>query len=271
MDLWRWFDEWTEGWRGNLFYAAMLALFALIRATGVTIESGQRGLRFTFGRAGRVLEPGFHMLVPFLQKVRRLPSRSRTIDLAAQQVTTLDGFVYKVDANLVYRVADLRLALVEVDRLEVGILQMCALGVHEVMRDLDADSVRAADSLDVRLREILARRLLPWGVEVERAGFGSITPTEKTLRLTQLARLTNTRRAMLERLERALPHGAALALLGTRTRCYPRSLVARSREEHSRRRRAWTAALLAQGLSRAQASAPMSRRVPASAGPSGGL
>ena len=93
----------------------LVILFAtgagLVRAMGVTIESGQTGLLFSFGRARRTLAPGFHPLIPFLQRVRRLPTRSRTLDMPAQRVVTLEGLVYHVDANLVYRVIDVRKAL----------------------------------------------------------------------------------------------------------------------------------------------------------------
>ena len=75
-----------------------------------------------FGRARRELEPGFHLLIPFLQRARRMPTRSRTLDLPAQRVATHQGLVYHVDANLVYRVTDVRKAMIQVDQIEKGMI-----------------------------------------------------------------------------------------------------------------------------------------------------
>src|SRR3954466_5387539 len=68
----------------------LLVLFALLRTLGTTVQTGQAGVLFSFGRARRVLEPGFHPLIPFLQRVRQIPIRSVTLDLHKQRVTTAD-------------------------------------------------------------------------------------------------------------------------------------------------------------------------------------
>lgn len=228
----------------------------LVRAMGVTIESGQTGLLFSFGRARRTLAPGFHPLIPFLQKVRRLPTRSRTLDIPAQRVVTLQGLVYHVDANLVYRVTDVRKALVEVDHLEKGMFQMLGMGIQEVLRQATRDELRETADLDRRLADNLARRLAAWGVEVERAGFPSITPSPRTLRITQLASLTDERHVTMDTFARGrLPAGPGLGLVGTRH--MPRSRTRRLRHqeiEHRRLRR------IRRGLKRLGWSAPEQKR-----------
>jgi hypothetical protein len=238
----------------------LVILFAtgagLVRAMGVTIESGQTGLLFSFGRARRTLAPGFHPLIPFLQRVRRLPTRSRTLDMPAQRVVTLEGLVYHVDANLVYRVTDVRKALVEVDHLEKGMYQMLGMGIQEVLRQATRDELRETADLDKRLADNLARRLAAWGVEVERAGFPSITPSPRTLRITQLASLTDERQHITDIFAKGgLASGPRLGLVGTRHMPRSRTRHLRRQEtEHRRLRRIRT------GLLRRGWSAPEQKR-----------
>ena len=123
-------DEFSD----EFVYVATVLIAAIVRAVGVTVHTGQHALRFSFGRAGKVLEPGFHLLVPFLQVVRKIPTRSRTLNLPSQRVTNFEGLVYQVDANLVYRVVDVRKALIQIDDLVKGMLEMLGLGVQEVVR-----------------------------------------------------------------------------------------------------------------------------------------
>ena len=50
-------------------YVLFLLVYSFVRATGITVKSGTTGLLFSFGRARRVIAPGFRMLIPFLQVV----------------------------------------------------------------------------------------------------------------------------------------------------------------------------------------------------------
>lgn len=210
---WELFDRFKD----DLAFIIAASVAAFLRAMGVTIESGWTGLLFTFGRARKELQPGFHLLVPFAQTAKRLPTRSRTMDLPAQRVTTYDGLVYLVDANIVYRVSDVRKALIEVDDLERGMLQMLGLAVQEVVRAASGAECSTSGALDARFVQSLERRLAVWGVTIESAGFPSIRPSPRTLRITQLSETVAARRRQLAELEPLVgDRASALALVGTR-------------------------------------------------------
>lgn len=212
------------------------AVAALAQAMFYKVQTGETGLLFSFGRARRELRPGVHFLIPFVWRARKMPTRSRTLDLPFQQVVNQDGLVMFVDANLVYRVTEVRKAMIEIDQLEKGMLQMLGLGVQEVLRSTPREEFRQSGDLDRRLATNLARRLAPWGVSVEHAGFPSISPSPHTLRITQLgARVDERRRGRDLLVERGVASRRALPLIGTRT--VPRARIHRKRELEFLRRR----------------------------------
>jgi regulator of protease activity HflC (stomatin/prohibitin superfamily) len=185
-----------------------------------------------------VLEPGFVFKIPYFQTVRTLPTRSRTMDVPNQKVTSADGLVWFVDVNLVYRIVDIRKALIEIDDLVHGMQQMMSLSVQEIVSAARRDSLRLSGELDGQLARSMGARLEAWGVAVEHAGFISIKPSPKTLRFTQQLHSTEERRRNLELLvSRGLDQGLALAMLGSAPRISRRALRATAREEVSRRRR----------------------------------
>ena len=237
----RWVFAWLlEDYARELFYVVFVVVAGIVRRSGTTIVSGSTGLKFTFGRARKICEPGFHPLFPLLQTIKTIPTRARTLDLPAQKLTTLDGLVFRVDASLVYRVVDVRKALIEVDDLQKGMLQMLGLGVHEVLRDLDRARLRVSSELDAALVANLTRRVEPWGVVVDRAAFTTIDPTRETTRITQLESLTRSRTRALELFAaRGVTPRIDLALLGSHKHFVRRTRVLREQAVATRARRRW--------------------------------
>ncbi|MFT7678498.1 MAG: regulator of protease activity HflC (stomatin/prohibitin superfamily) [Planctomycetota bacterium] len=222
--------------KDDLFVVFAATAAAIVRAMGVTIRTGTTGLRFTLGRASKELAPGFHPLFPGLQSVKRIPTRSRTMDLPSQRVVNTDGLVYYSDANIVYRVIDVRRALIEIDDLEKGMRQMLTMGVQEVLRATDRHTISDTAALSEALLRNLEHRLEPWGVAVERAGFPSIGPSPRTLRITQLAKKVEERERTRDYLASSgVAAGMDLGLVGTRRMPRSRAKRAIAREQHQRR------------------------------------
>jgi len=230
---------WDDNHR-EFSYALLAGFVALVKRVGKTVESGTVGVKFSFGRATRTCEPGFYPLVPFLQTIRVMPSRARTLELPEQRLTTLDGLVYSVDASLVYRVTDVTKALIQIDDLGKGMQQMLGLAVQEVLRGLDRASLAVSAELDKALALNLTRRLEPWGVHVERAALTTINPTAHTMRITQLSGRLRARDQALTIFESAnVERSQGLALLGMTTRFTRRTVRHRSLALQQRHHRRW--------------------------------
>jgi regulator of protease activity HflC (stomatin/prohibitin superfamily) len=232
-----------------------LAVWGVLRLAATTVNTGEAGLFFSFGRAKTVLGPGVKLLIPIFQVVRKLPARSRTLHLPAQRVCSSEGLVYDVDANLVYRIVDVRKALIEIDDLVRGMTQALGLAVQELLRSRARDELHRGPELDHALERALEARLEPWGVVVERAGLLSITPSGESLRVTQLAPRARERRRVLAHLP--LGSETGLALLGMRERLLSRSRARRASEIGMRRRLALGKRLIASGINKARAHAAL--------------
>jgi regulator of protease activity HflC (stomatin/prohibitin superfamily) len=208
-------------------------VLAIARSFGTTVQTGSTGVLYVWGRAKKTLEPGFHWLIPIVQQARSTLTRSITLDLPRQRVTTADGLVYDVDATLVYRVDDPIRCLVEIDDVKQGCMTVLPLALEELMRRQTQASLADRQTLDAAFADKVRARLAQWGVEVEQAGLVSIAPTRSSLRLTQLRLRTRERQRALESYARqGLSLELALALLGT-----SRQPIAKSAHRYRKRRR----------------------------------
>ena len=95
--------------------AFLLIVLAFLQLFGTTVRTGWVGIVFRWGRVARKLEPGFHWLIPWVERAKKIRATSVTIDAAKQRLTSADDRVYHVDANLVFRVVDPYRALIEID------------------------------------------------------------------------------------------------------------------------------------------------------------
>jgi hypothetical protein len=194
----------------------LILVLALLRMCGTVVQSGSTGVLFVWGRARKTLPPGFHFLVPLLHSVRKTPVRSITLELPKQRVTTVDGLVFEVDANVVYHIDDAILALTHIHDLKKGCAVVLAIAVQQVLGRHTRQSLRERQSLDEELAVQTQEKLTTWGVKVEQAGFMTIAPTRKTLRLTQLSQLVRERQRVLEEYrQEGLAPELAVALLGS--------------------------------------------------------
>jgi regulator of protease activity HflC (stomatin/prohibitin superfamily) len=212
-----------------------LALLAFIRTFGTTVQTGWAGVLFSFGRAKKVLEPGFHPLIPIFQRVRQTPIRSVTLNLPVQRVTTGDGLVYEVDSTLVYRVEDPILALTGIDDVKKGCLTIMPLLVHDLMREHTRENLSARAELDAELMARARKALSRWGLAVEQAGLSSIAPTAHTALLTQLpARIAERARLLDAFAEQEVGRSLSIALIAPGA--VPMSRARARARERARRR-----------------------------------
>jgi regulator of protease activity HflC (stomatin/prohibitin superfamily) len=221
--------------------ATFLAVLAFVRSFGATVQTGWAGVLFSFGRATRVLEPGFHPRLPILQQIRQTPIRSVTLHLPRQRVTTSDGLVYDVDSTLVYRVDDPIRALTAIDDVQKGCLTLMPLLVQDLLREQTRETLAEKSLLDAELMMRARSALARWGLVVEQTGLSSIAPTHQTAHLTQLSlRIGEQVRMFQECIAKGMDPEAAVLLVApgtaptSRARARARERARLRREVHTR-------------------------------------
>ncbi len=228
--IWDWLLHWP--WRHPEVWVPLL--LAVVRSFGTTVQTGSTGVLYTWGRARKTLEPGFHWLIPIVQQAKTTLTRSITLDLPRQRVTTADGLVYDVDATLVYRVENPIRSMIEIDDVKRGCATVLPLALEELMRRQTQATLADRRQLDATFADMVRARLARWGVAVEQAGLISIAPTRPSLRLTQLGLRTRERERVLDEYAReGLSPELALALLGGARRPIGKSAW-RYRKHHRR-------------------------------------
>ena len=191
-----------------------LDILGAVTGLFVVVYDGQHALRFTLGRARAVVGPGIHFKWPILQTFKVEETKHTTLDLEPQVIQLDDDLVYEVDAKVVYRIVNLRKAIIEIDDLVTGLQNRVVIAVQSVVARQTRETVTDVDAMCDAIRAELEPVEDQWGVRILKFGFSNISPSPTTLEITQLELLTREKRRLYAELRaQGLSEEAAVALV----------------------------------------------------------
>jgi len=79
------------------------------------INQYERGILFTMGKYSRMWEPGWHILIPVFQSLKKVDVRVKAVDVPDQEAITKDNIPIRINAVIYFRVNDAGKAVIEVE------------------------------------------------------------------------------------------------------------------------------------------------------------
>src|SRR6266516_5699986 len=84
--------------------AVAVVLFMLVSAAVKIVQEYERGVIFRLGCLVHARGPGFFLLIPFVETMRKVDLRIVTLEVPAQEAITRDNVTIQVDAVVYFRV-----------------------------------------------------------------------------------------------------------------------------------------------------------------------
>jgi len=150
-------------WIALPIIAVVLGLLAF---SAKVVKQYERGVMLRFGKLVGTRQPGFNMIIPFVDNMAKISLRIVTTVLEPQEIITRDNVTVKVDAVVYFMVIDPVKAILNVEDYRQATIQLALTTLRSVLGQSELDELLAhRDEINQRLRNIIdGQSEDPWGV-----------------------------------------------------------------------------------------------------------
>lgn len=167
------------------------------------VQQHEQGLTERFGRYRKTLDPGFHMIMPFIDRVQKIDMREQVVDVPPQEVITKDNVVVTVDAVVYYQATDPVKLAYNIANFIVAATKLAQTNLRNVVGDMELDAaLTSRETINTELRVILDEATDVWGTRVVRVEIQRIDPpADVTAAMHRQMKAERDRRAIVTEAE----------------------------------------------------------------------
>jgi regulator of protease activity HflC (stomatin/prohibitin superfamily) len=166
----------------------LVAMLIVLVAEGMRIVPQQNAwVVERLGKFHTVLEPGFNVIVPFVDRIAYKHSLKEVpLDIPEQVCITKDNTQLAVDGIIYFQVVDPRLASYGTSNYIVAITQLAQTALRSEIGKMELDKTfESRDEINHKVVSVLDEAGRTWGIKVLRYELKSLTPPESILRAMQ--------------------------------------------------------------------------------------
>ncbi|WP_459194995.1 SPFH domain-containing protein [Halosimplex sp. J119] len=155
----------------------LLIVIAAVYSAIEIVEAYEKEALTVFGEYRRLLEPGIHVIPPFVSRTYPFDMRTQTIDVPQQEAITRDNSPVTADAVVYIRVMDAKRAFLEVEEYKRAVSNLAQTTLRAVLGDMELDdTLSRRESINARIREELDEPTDEWGIRVESVEVREVNP-----------------------------------------------------------------------------------------------
>ena len=170
---------------GGLFVVLLLAVLVLviIAKTAVVVPQQSAYVVERLGKYSATLDAGFHILLPFIDRIRYKHSlKESAIDIPEQVCITRDNVQVSVDGILYLKVLNPQRASYGISDFHFALIQLAQTTLRSEIGKIELDrTFEERTNINIQVVNELDKASDPWGVKVLRYEIKNITPPKGVL------------------------------------------------------------------------------------------
>ncbi len=191
----------------------IIILLILLFNTIKILNEYERAVVFRLGRLTGVRGPGLIILIPGIEKMRRIDLRTVTMDVPSQDIISLDNVTLKVNGVVYFRVEHPEKSVIAIENFLIATGQIAQTTLRSVIGQFSLDNIISKrDEINHKLQQILDEQTEPWGIKVSAVEVKAIDlPLEMQRSMAKQAEAERDKRAKIISAEGELDAAKKLA------------------------------------------------------------
>lgn len=147
----------------GLIFLIVILFFATLRQ----VNQYERGIKFTMGTYTSTVGPGWRIIIPVFQSMKKVDLRVKALDIPSQDAITKDNISAKINAVIYYKISDPAKSVLEVESVHYAVMQLAQTTMRNIVGEVTLDELLAgratiSDKIEKLLEDITAA----WGIQV---------------------------------------------------------------------------------------------------------
>ncbi len=157
----------------------LVAIVALVKTARV-VPQRQAHVVERLGKYHKTLEAGFHILIPFLDRVAYKHSlKEVAVDVPSQMCITKDNIAIEIDGVLYMQVLDPKAASYGIENYYFAASQLAQTTLRSEIGKIELDrTFEERDSINASVIQALDKASEPWGLKITRYEIANIKPPQ---------------------------------------------------------------------------------------------
>lgn len=161
-----------------LILVLFIILLMLVYASIKIVNTGSLFVVERVGQFHRVLEPGWHFVIPFIDFVRkRVSTKQQILDIEPQSVITKDNVKISIDNVIFYKVMNARDAVYNIESFKSGIVYSTITNMRNIVGNMSLDEVLSGrDKINSELLMVVDEITDAYGIKILSVEIKNIIP-----------------------------------------------------------------------------------------------
>ncbi|GAI54467.1 unnamed protein product, partial [marine sediment metagenome] len=149
-------------------FVPIIILLGIIALTSLKqINQYERGVKFTMGRFTSIIEPGWRIIWPIFQSMKKVDIRTKAVEVPDQEAMTKDNIQTRISAVVYYKVIDAAKSILEVENFFWAVSQLAQTSMRNVIGEVALDELLTKRNVVAeRIKNLVDESTDEWGIDI---------------------------------------------------------------------------------------------------------
>lgn len=166
-----------------LLFIIVIVVIILLRSIR-QVNEYERGVKFRFGKFAKILNPGWNLILPVIESMKKVDIRIKAVDVPEQDAITKDNVSIRINAVLYYKIFDASKAIIAVEDYRYAVAQLAQTTMRNAVGAVSLDELLAErDKISEEICKIVDEATDTWGIKVENVELKDVALPEEMKRV----------------------------------------------------------------------------------------